>query len=156
MDGVPPCFLLGTIIQTPNGTGIPIELLRSGDIVCVSNGRSGVIKQVFKIQVNSSVSCPLSYDLVVTSSYPVRRIMNRVSRKTHPWRIAGELKHIGRLVGNTGWMIVLENGEGIVSTSEWECVTLGHGIADDPITAHPYWSTAMAIRDMEYSLARKI
>lgn len=151
MYGIPPCLLAGTIIQTPNGKGIPIEELKSGDIVCVSHGERGVIENVYKIQLNSSITCPLAPDLVVSYSQPVRKIMPRVSRKTYPWHIAGELKHIGRNTGNIGWMIVLKNGRGIIQVREWECVTLGHGIADDPIVAHPYWSTQQAVKDIQYS-----
>jgi hypothetical protein len=144
----PPCFLYGTIIQGID-RNIPIQTLQKGDRVFVGSGRAGIIKDVYTIRFLSSLSCPIAPDLVVSPSQPVRRIMKRVSRKTHPWKIAGDLNHLGRDHMGTGWFIVLEGGEGIVRTQDWECVTLGHGIVDDPVTAHPYWSTQRAIWDFE-------
>ena len=150
MDDIPPCFMRGTLLRSINDTYIAIEQLQNGDPVIVRYGNVGRVKIVRKIRVYTSISCPLAPDLVVSHTQPVRRIMGRVSRKTHPWRIAGELKHIGRNTGTDGWLIVLEDGEGIVQTGEWECTTIGHGIAHDPIIAHPYWSTQNAIYDMEH------
>lgn len=150
MDDIPPCFLRGTFLRSINNEYIPIEELKKGDPVIVRYGKVGTIKNIFKIPVYTSISCPLSPDLVVSHTQPVRRIMQRVSRKTHPWRIAGELKHIGRNIGTDGWLIVLEDGEGMVQAREWECTTIGHGIAHDPIIAHPYWGTQRAVKDLEY------
>lgn len=149
MDDIP-VFLRGTFLKSVNDTYIPIEQLRNGDPVIVRYGNVGRVKIVRKIKAITSISCPLAPDLVVSHTQPVCRTVERVSRNTSRVCFAGELKHIGRNTGNDGWLIVLDDGEGIVQTRKWECTTIGHGIAHDPVIAHPYWSTQNAIYDMEY------
>ena len=148
-----PCFLLGTYIVCPceneSVKYIPVQLLKSGDCVYVGQGRIGTIQRIYRVPLQTSISCPLADDLVVSYHQVCRKMMNRVSRKSHPWRVAGELMRIGRAPESHGYLIVLSGGESIVRTREWECLTIGHGVADDPITADPYWSTPSPLYDLE-------
>lgn len=159
---IPPCFLRGTLVEVPSGDEnvyrrfVPIETLKEGDKVVTEDGRIVGVQYVVQLQLPTAVSCPLDDDLTVTLPQPVRRIQERISRIRNPWSFAKDLRRLGRVpTDEMGWNLVLQDGGSMIRTRRWECVTLGHGIVDNDVTADSYWGTQSVVNDYEYFQKRE-
>ena len=152
-DNIPPCFLPGTLVEVPSydvdtRRFKDIYDLSKGDTIVTEDGRYVSILDVVNLHLPTSAMCPLDDDLCVTLTQPVRRIQERVSRIRRPWSIARDLQTIGRIPnGIVGRNLILSGGGSMIRTGRWECVTLGHGIADNDVTADFYWGTRAVVKD---------
>lgn len=150
----PPCFLPGTLVEVPSfefGTRrfLPMNTLCENDEVITEDNRVVTIKAVVSIPLSTSAMCPLDDDLYVTVSQPVRRIQERLSRRRKPWVKAGDLNTLARIPKDTyGWNLILNDGGSMIRTQKWECVILGHGIADNDVTADQYWGSQAVVWDL--------
>lgn len=148
-----PCLLLGTCLQVPTSDGriqsVPIQHLYARNHVCIGQDRIGMIKHIYRVPLESSIACPIDEDLVVSYHQVLRKRLPYNTRKTMSWKRAGDLMKLSKAPESFGYLIVLEDGESIVRTRNWECLTIGHGVADDPIAWDPYWGTQSAISDLE-------
>jgi len=156
MSDIPPCFLPGTLIEVPSydmdmRTFVDVYDVCEGDSIVTEDGRIVDILNVVNINLPTSVMCPLDDDLYVTLTQPVRRIQERVSRIRRPWNIARDLNKVGRIPGGVvGRNLILSDGGSMIRTLRWECVTLGHGIADNETMADSYWGTQAVVQDFLY------
>jgi hypothetical protein len=153
---IPPCFLPGTLIEIPSHDTrtrqfTDICKVCEGDSVVTEDGRVVCIKHIVHMKLPTSALCPLDDDLYVTLTQPVRRIQEKVSRIRKPWNFARDLRTFGRIPRDTiGRNLILSDGGSMIRTKRWECVTLGHGIADNEITADSYWGTQDVVQDVLY------
>lgn len=150
----PPCFLPGTLVEVPPfeigvRRFVPIEALCENDEVITEDNRVVSVRAVVSIQLPTSAMCPLDNDLYVTVTQPVRRIQEKMSRRRKPWIKAGDLNTIARIPnGVSGWNLILNDGGSMIRTQRWECVVLGHGIADNDVTADQYWGSQAVVWDL--------
>jgi hypothetical protein len=153
---IPPCFLPGTLVEVPSNdtdtrTFEDIYKLNEGDAIVTEDGRYVYVKHIVNFNLPTSIMCPLDDDLLVTLTQPVRRIQERLSRIRKPWSVAKDLHTIGRIPrGIDGRNLILSDGGSMIRTHRWECVTLGHGIADNDVTADNYWGTQSVVQDFLY------
>lgn len=152
-----PFFCSGTAVEIPNYSSsgercfYTIENLKKGDEIVSEDGRIVKVRALIELKLHNSIAHTIDYDLITSPFQPVRRIQERVSRRRLPWKLSKDIGSSYRIPhGLQVWNLLLEDGGSMIRTHNWECVVIGHGIVDNPVTCDPYWSTNSAISDLVY------
>lgn len=114
-----------------------VDEMRKGDTLF------GGCKVVCVVKMQGGFLCKrLEKDLCVTMHHPVR--FN--GRK---WSFPIDEVFYSDEVASVVYNLVLDSGHCVVTHDGTECITLGHGIENDPVATHPYYGTARAIADLQ-------
>lgn len=137
------CFGGGPVLMA-DGSKRDISLLRAGDHLY---SRSGPVKVICIVEtptpngVEGLVSLPGG--ITVTPWHPVRKM--DASNWTFPYQVVfPQWKSCDRVFN-----LVLEKGGSCFRIGDFDAVSLGHGLKNDPVAEHSYFGTERVIEDLQ-------
>jgi len=134
------CFSGGCQVKMANGDLRRVDSVKAGDYVYSASSSKGAwVKCVVKFGIKQGQTGMVTLDggLVVTPWHPVI--------KDGKWRFPNELAPTKNIACSEVYSFVLESGFSRVVINDVECITLGHGLQDDPVASHEFWGTTRVI-----------
>lgn len=134
-----PCFAGDCMVAMAGGMpDKAVESIRQGDKV-LSSGQHAVVECVVKTicRAGTAELVELGHGLRVTPWHPVK--------DGGRWVFPAKLGQIQSQLCNAVYSFVLEGGHSM-SIGGVECITLGHGIQNDPVASHQFFGTE-TVRD---------
>jgi hypothetical protein len=152
------CFDGGCVITMADGGKKPLRDVRRGDEVAVAGCGDGVgtVLCVMECSVapgagTTMALCELPGGLRITPYHPVL-----LSGK---WTFPVDVASSKRVGAERVYSVVVSRGAGnssdasarapAVFINDTACVTLGHGIAKDPVASHDFWGTDAVVRALQ-------
>jgi len=151
------CFGTGTQVLMASSQYQAIESICKGDRVRTCEGQLATVVCVIKYSGVKTVRLP-STGLVITPWHPVKLTADG------PWQFPADilaeqqmemqrkgvtpLANVWESVDSCVYNMVLDSGH-VVCVDEVQAVTLGHGLVENEVVAHPYWGTDKVIEDLK-------
>jgi Mg-chelatase subunit ChlD len=139
------CFHESAPIQMHDGTLKPIREIKKGDLVRVSSEEAcetAAVECVVEIQTSKTpvYFCKLSDSLLITAWHPVKT-------RDGPWAFPIRMSALFNTPSESVYNLVLASGH-TVCVGYHQCITLGSGLTDSPVTDHPYFSSSRVVDDL--------
>ena len=136
-----PCFDGYGKVQMADRPDVLVKDIKKGHLIYNSDGDVATVLCVIKTHIkNGTLDMVLIDDLRVTPYHPIRH----EGKWTHPCKIKEPMTvhcdHIYNFVLDAHHVITINNTDGI---------TLGHGMNDDPVAAHPFFGTQLVIDNLK-------
>lgn len=136
------CFSGECQIETTDGYKL-IKDLKKGELLRTTDGYSPLIclmKTTSKniVQLESKINENSS--LLVTEWHPIK--------ENKKWIFPNQIKKSIECDLNYVYSLVVENNSNVYIEG-WECITLGHGIINDPVASHSFWGTDKVIQCLQ-------
>ena len=136
-----PCFAGTCVVRLEDDSVKRLDELAKGDRVRTSNGYQAIACIVRTSCVDGYADLvQLDNGLKVTPWHPIR--------KNGQWCFPSSLGKSDRLPCAHVYSFLLENHCAEMWINGWECITLAHGILDDPVATHAYYGTTAVVADL--------
>lgn len=136
------CFSGECRIETKNGHKL-IKDLKKGDLLKTENGYNQLIcimktvspnRKIKLVELDSKLNG--NSKLIVTEWHPIKH--------QNSWKFPININKSNVHDIPFVYSFVVENSH-TVYIEGWECITLGHGIENDPVASHDFWGTEKVI-----------
>ena len=135
-----PCFTGDTLVQMAEGTAVACSEIQKGDIVATTKGQAEILC-VVKTPCNK-VNIVEYKGLQVTQWHPIK--------VKGSWSFPIYLGETKEVLDVDIFSFLLEPGyEDMLMGDSVPCITLAHGIEDDPIATHPFYGTNKVVEEMK-------
>ena len=136
-----PCFTGTCIVRLEDNSVKMLDELRKGDRVHTPDGYKA-------IECILRTSCPDGYAEVVQLSGGLQVTPWHPVQKDGQWCFPSSLGKSDRLSCTHVYSFLLEDHCPSMWINGWQCITLAHGIVDDPVATHPYYGTTAIVADL--------
>ena len=125
------CFAGTCEILMADDTTQLVNTLKPGDII-KSDNKNTSVKCIVKIQTGGSIDM-VHFDsgLLITPWHPIKQ--------QNKWIFPANIGNSKKINCSEIYSIVLDTGFTSVNINGIDCITLGHGIQDDPVATHKFW-----------------
>ena len=136
-----PCFNGNGLVRMADRPDVRVKDIRKGHLILNSDGNIATVVCVIKTIIkHGTVSMVLLDNLRVTPYHPIKHNGKWVHPCTIKEPIVVHCDAIYNFVLDKHHIITINNTDGI---------TLGHGVTDDPILAHPFFGTSLVIDNLK-------
>lgn len=142
-----PCFAKG-LVKMSDGTTRCISQVKAGDWLQSSAGVTARVQCVVETPILSGVTglVDLGGGVLATPWHPVRHCENKVPAS---WDFPCNIASPKWMPCQSLYSLVLEKGSSSFRIGDFEAVSLGHCIRDDPVASHEYLGTDCVWKDLE-------
>jgi len=143
-DSRAPCFASGRVLLE-DGSRRSVEAVEAGSVVMTSSGLPAKVVCVIATRCDDGVEAlvELEEGVVVTPWHPVRK-----RNSSSPFQFPAQLGAPRLRECETVYSFVLQAGATDMIVGDYEAVTLGHGIRNDPTAAHAYLGSKHVVDDL--------
>ncbi|KAI8921744.1 hint-domain-containing protein, partial [Entophlyctis helioformis] len=138
------CFAGNTLVLLANGSQRCISDLARGDVVATNASLSSTARVccLVKTPCSSGMADLVTLDggLRITPYHPVQQ--------SGKWAFPCSIAEPASVPCYAVYNLVLDSNHTIIANGH-ATVTLGHGVANDPVASHPYFGTRAVVDDLE-------
>jgi len=136
-----PCFDGNGLVRMADRPDVRVKDIKKGHLILNSDGNVAKVVCVIKTIIkHGTISMVLLDNLRVTPYHPIKHNGKWVHPCTIKEPVVVHCEAIYNFVLDKHHMITINNTDGI---------TLGHGVTDDPILAHPFFGTSSVIDNLK-------
>ncbi|KAI8927754.1 hint-domain-containing protein [Entophlyctis helioformis] len=139
-----PCFAGNTLVLMANGSQRRISDLARGDVVATNASLSSTARVCCLVKT----PCPSGMANLVTLEGGLRITPYHPVQQSGKWAFPCSIAEPASVPCDAVYNLVLDSNHTIIANGH-STVTLGHGVANDPVASHQYFGTRAVVDDLE-------